>query len=98
MAEKLESLRRPETLEIPRVHPNNLAGVCTAVADWLDKATDPERALALKALRISVEATRDAAVVRGGLPTELRKGRLSQKNSDPLCPLDVDKPHNCTLE
>ena len=72
-AEKLDSLKRPIPQAVPRVDPDNLAKACAAVAEWLEKAGNSERGLALEALQVAVEATRDTAVVRDVLPTEFEE-------------------------
>ena len=47
-----------------------LEHICKGIADWLDRAGESERELALVALQVTVEATKDEATVSGGLPVD----------------------------
>ena len=49
---------------------DGLRTLCAQVADWLDRAGDSERNLALEALQVSVSATKASATVSGVLPVE----------------------------
>ena len=43
---------------------------CSVVPKWLEDADESEQILALEALQVAVEATKDSAVVSGILPVE----------------------------
>ncbi len=85
LGEKLETLKRPGKLQIPLIDPHNLTRACAAVADWLENAGESERELALEALQVAVVATKDAAVVNGVLPSELREGKFIRKEHTSRC-------------
>ena len=48
-----------------------MKSICRAVADWLKRAGEPERALVLEALQIRVTATVEEIRISGVLPTDL---------------------------
>ncbi len=68
--ERLRELQRPNPLAHAGIDEGLLARACAAVGAWLDRVGEQERVLALEALQVAVEATRDAATVTGVLPTE----------------------------
>jgi hypothetical protein len=62
---------RKQSLPAPlsNIDTKRLEQVCVGVAQWLDRANDEERLLALEALQIAVHATSTTATVTGTLPT-----------------------------
>ena len=68
--EQLASLRTPQVPSHQGVSQSQLKHICQAVSDWLDKARDSERELALEALQVTIEATKEEATVSGVLPME----------------------------
>ena len=82
LGQKLNLVRQPESMVGRNVGQGLLNSACTAVAQWLEQAGDTERVLALEALQIAVEATKDSAVISGILPVNaaefIKKERSSQ--------------------
>jgi len=70
LEQQLSSMKRPQPTAAWGVDPDRLKSACDAVVAWLDKADTAERTLALEALQVNVEATKEAATVTGVLPTE----------------------------
>jgi site-specific DNA recombinase len=54
-----------------RIDERTVRRVCAAIVDWLDGASDDDRALVLEALQVEVTATKDEATLQGVLPTEI---------------------------
>ena len=61
------------TLDCSRIYSAMLNRVCAGVSEWLDQASESDRVLALGALQVSVEATKDSAMISGVLPMERPK-------------------------
>ena len=82
LGQKLYWVRQPESMVGRNVDQGLLNSACTAVAQWLEQAGDTDRVLALEALQIAVEATKDSAVISGILPVDapefIKKERSSQ--------------------
>ena len=68
--ERLASLKTPNIPSLGRLNQIRLRHICQAVSEWLDRAGDSERELALEALQVIVEATWEGATVSGVLPVE----------------------------
>jgi site-specific DNA recombinase len=66
--ERLALLNTASTPGIGRLNQMRLEHICRGIADWLDRAGELERELALDALQVTVEATRNEATVSGVLP------------------------------
>ena len=71
LEEQLGSLRRHVLPYFGDLDQERLNSICAAVAGWLDRAGDPEKALVLEALQIGVLATVEETRISGVLPTEL---------------------------
>jgi site-specific DNA recombinase len=68
-----ERLRLLHPLVLPaREHadPDLLATACSVVADWLERATEKEREMALEALQVAVTAKSEVATLTGVLPID----------------------------
>jgi hypothetical protein len=74
--ERLPSLN---TTRVPG--PGRLSHMCKGIADWLDWAGETERELALDALQVTVEATRDEATVSGVLPVVTPQFMVKKRSS-----------------
>ena len=68
LEEQLRDMQRPVGFNIDGLDSDQLKRVCAGVAEWLARADDSERTLALEALQIDVEATKEEATVTGALP------------------------------
>ena len=68
--ERLTSLNTARTPSPGRLNQMRLEHICKVIADWLDRAGKSERELALDALQVTVEATKDEATVSGVLPVD----------------------------
>ena len=68
--EQLGSLRSAEIPSFGRLDQTQLKHICEAVSEWLDRAGELEREVALEALQVTVEATKERATVSGVLPVE----------------------------
>ena len=66
----LRVTQQPEFIAVRNIDQELLNRVCEAVAQWIENADESERTLALEALQIEVEATKQGAVVSGVLPVE----------------------------
>jgi site-specific DNA recombinase len=68
LEERLRCLqpRTPQLLD--DFKPDGLKIACSAIRDWLARATDDDRREVLEALQISIVATRESAVLNGVLP------------------------------
>ena len=64
--EQLASLNTAKTPSLGRLGHTRLWHICKGIADWLDRAGESERELALDALQVTVEDTR----VSGVLPVD----------------------------
>ncbi len=53
------------------VDSERLNSICASVAEWLNRAGEPEKDLVLEALQIGVTATVDETTVSGVLPIEV---------------------------
>ena len=71
LEEQLAFLRRQALPLVGDLDPERLNSICAAVAKWLSRAGEPEKALVLEALQIRVTATVDQTRISGVLPTEL---------------------------
>ncbi len=71
LEEQLGSLRRQALPLVGDLDPERLNSICAAVASWLKRADEPDKALVLEALQIGVTATVDETRISGVLPTEL---------------------------
>ncbi len=71
LEEQLGSLRRQAFPLFGDVDPERLNFICASVAEWLNRAGEPEKDLVLEALQIGVTATVDETRISGVLPTEL---------------------------
>ena len=71
LEEQLGSLRRQALPLVGDLDPKRLKSICAAVAGWLKRAGEPEKAHVLEALQIRVTATVDETKISGVLPTEL---------------------------
>jgi len=71
LEEQLGSLRRQALPLVGDIDTERLNSICAAVAGWLNRAGEPEKALVLEALQIRVTATVDETRISGVLPTEL---------------------------
>ena len=71
LEEQLASLRRQALPLVGEMDPERLRSICAAVANWLKRAGEAERALVLEALQIRVTATVNETRISGVLPTEL---------------------------
>ena len=69
--DRLKSLQHRFAIAGKGVDPELLSQACAAVAKWLDQADEANWTLALEALQVVVQVTRDALTVRGILPIEL---------------------------
>ncbi len=67
LEERLQSLRRPPAGPAP-IDSADLVRVCSAVADWLDRADEQQRRTILEALQVSITATPTSATITGVLP------------------------------
>ncbi len=85
LQERLNSLRPAADSAIGQVSPETLSQVCAAVADWLDRASERDRAVVLEALQISVTATREAATIAGVLPVDVTQFITGEPSSAPGC-------------
>ena len=68
--ERLASLNTARTPSLGRLNQMRLEHICKGIADWLDRAGESERELALVALQVTVKATKDEATVSGVLPVD----------------------------
>ncbi len=68
--ERLTSLNTARTPSPGRLNQMRLEHICKGIADWLDRAGESERELALVALQVTVKATKDEATVSGVLPVD----------------------------
>ena len=68
--ERLASLNTARTPRPGRLNQMRLEHICKGIADWLDRVWESERKLALVALQVTVEATKDEATVSGVLPVD----------------------------
>lgn len=85
LEEQLGSLRRHALHLVGDLDPERLKSICAAVAEWLKRADEPDKALVLEALQIGVTATCDETRVSGVLPAELPSflaGESEQEYSD----------------
>jgi site-specific DNA recombinase len=70
LEERLNHLSQPPVDYDGCVSVEALERVCAAVAQWLDRANEEERTMALEALQLAVVATKNSATVTGELPVE----------------------------
>ena len=76
VSEKRVNVEQPSSLDtgrtprLERLNQMRLEHICKGIADWLDRAGESERELALDALQVTVEATRNKATVSGVLPVD----------------------------
>jgi len=70
LVQQLNTLQRPVEYDTRLVDQDTLERVCAGVTQWLGKADDSEKIMALEALQVSVEATTTTATVTGILPLE----------------------------
>jgi site-specific DNA recombinase len=68
--ERLTSLSTARTPSPGRLNQMRLEHICKGIADWLDRAGESERELALVALQVTVKATKDEGTVSGVLPVD----------------------------
>ena len=71
LEKQLGSLRRQLLPSIGDLDQERLTSTCAAVAGWLKRADEAERALVLEALQIRVRATVEEARISGVLPVQL---------------------------
>ena len=64
------SLDTGRTPRLERLNQMRLEHICKGIADWLDRAGEAERELALVALQVMVKATKDEATVSDMLPVD----------------------------
>ena len=82
LEEQLGSLRRQALPFVGDLDQERLSSICAAVAGWLDRAGEPEKALVLEALQIGVVATVGEARISGVLPTEFPSFLADEPTSD----------------
>ena len=82
LEEQLGSLRRQAFPLLGDVDPERLKAMCGAVASWLERADEPDKALVLEALQIGVTATVDETRVSGVLPVELPSFLLDESEQE----------------
>ena len=70
LVQQLSTLQRTGEYNTRLVDQDTLERICARVTQWLGKADDSERIMALEALQVSVEATTTTATVTGILPLE----------------------------
>jgi site-specific DNA recombinase len=80
---RLKSLRPAPLPMTAPVDADALTRACSAVAAWLDQAGPAERVQVLEALQIGVVATKEAAAIKGVLPTDPPRFAVSEQSS--LC-------------
>ena len=68
--EQPSSLDTGRTPRLERLNQMRLEHICKGIADWLDRAGEAERELALVALQVMVKATKDEATVSEMLPVD----------------------------
>jgi len=82
--EQLGSLKRNALRLVDDLDQEGLHFASAAVAEWLDRADEPGKALALEALQITVLATVDEARISGVLPTQVPNAIRDEPASDYL--------------
>jgi site-specific DNA recombinase len=82
LEQKLSSLRQQVFMAGLPIDQKLLAQVCASIAHWLEEADKSDQILALEALQVAVEATRDLVIVSGVLPTE-KPGFIIREQSCP---------------
>ena len=82
LEEQLGSLRRQALPLFGDVDSERLKAICAAVASWLKRADEPDKALVLEALQIGVTATVDETMVSGVLPVELPSFLLDESEQE----------------
>ena len=96
LVQQLSTLQRPVGYDTRLVDKDSLERVCSRVAQWLGKADDSEKIMALEALQVSVEATTTTATVTGILPLEAPEFIKSEQSC--RCLFNGDKPPTAQLD
>jgi hypothetical protein len=90
---KLNSLRPNQPILPKDLNPAALQAICQRIGDWLDRADEDNRLLALEALQVNVVACPQCATIRGVIPLELRW--LPQANGHAnVCSMVINKAYH----
>ena len=93
--QQLSTLHRPVAYDTQLVDRDLLRRVCLGVTQWLEKADETEKRIALEALQVSVEATATTATLTGILP--LKAPEFIKDEQSSLCSYNGDLFQNSTL-
>ncbi|MCI0896540.1 MAG: zinc ribbon domain-containing protein, partial [Chloroflexi bacterium] len=92
LQQRLIKIKRPDPLDCLQIDPALLERVCAGVSEWLNQASETDRVLALEALQVNVEATKESAVINGVLPMEPPKFIDSEHTS--RCSFNGESVHH----
>jgi hypothetical protein len=81
LEDRLRGLRPQPATIAHGLDARSLSAACAAVREWLARATDDDRRMALEALQISVVASRKSATITGVLPSEPTNSSISTRAS-----------------
>ena len=77
-----------QTYSKPRfdnINPDDLQRACESVAEWVDRADEEDRRLALEALGVSVSATKGSVAMSGMLPLQTPEFISNEQSSRCSC-------------
>jgi hypothetical protein len=74
------------------INPDDLQRVCEGVAEWVDRAGEEDRRLALEALGVSISATKGSVTMSGVLPSQTPEFISNEQSSRCSCNGDTLMP------
>ena len=82
LEQHVRSMKRPASIDIGELDEATLSRTCSAIRTWVDSATEDDQKLALEALQVHVEATRDSGTLSGYIPLDTSEF-INEERSSP---------------